>query len=99
MIIVKLIGGLGNQLFQYALGRNLAQKNNTELKLDISGFEEYKLHKYGLHHFNIEENIATTKEIQCLKPRKRQILSYINDKIGNFFLYHGKTRFAILLIV
>ncbi len=48
MIVVKLIGGLGNQMFQYALGRHLALKNNTELKLDITGFEEYKLHAYSL---------------------------------------------------
>lgn len=37
MITVKLSGGLGNQMFQYALGRCLAEKNKTKLKLDISG--------------------------------------------------------------
>ena len=35
MIIVKLIGGLGNQLFQYAAGLHLAKCKNTELKIDI----------------------------------------------------------------
>ena len=34
MIIVKLIGGLGNQLFQYAAALNLANRRNTELKID-----------------------------------------------------------------
>lgn len=72
MIIVKLIGGLGNQLFQYALGRHLAHINNTELKLDISGFEEYKLHAYSLNHFNIIENIATKKEINSFKKYQRK---------------------------
>ena len=67
MIIVKIIGGLGNQLFQYSLGRNLAIKKNTELKLDISGFKDYKLHAYSLNHFNITENIASKKEIARLK--------------------------------
>jgi len=37
MITVKLNGGLGNQMFQYALGRCLAEKNKTKLRLDISG--------------------------------------------------------------
>jgi Glycosyl transferase family 11 len=36
MITVKLAGGLGNQMFQYAIGRHLAIKYNTELSLDLS---------------------------------------------------------------
>lgn len=36
MIIVTLMGGMGNQMFQYALGRSLSLKYNTELKIDLS---------------------------------------------------------------
>lgn len=36
MIITKLIGGLGNQMFQYAAGKALALKYNTSLKVDDS---------------------------------------------------------------
>lgn len=39
MIIVRLNGGLGNQLFQYAAGFALAQKNGDELKVDLSTFD------------------------------------------------------------
>jgi hypothetical protein len=95
MIIVKLIGGLGNQLFQYALGRNLALKNNTELKLDISGFETYKLYKYGLHNFNIIENIATDKDIYEFKPKKAQFLSYVSNKISERVLPWYKQKYII----
>jgi len=64
MIIVQIIGGLGNQMFQYAMGRSLSIRNNTELKLDISSFEDfYKLHKFGLDKFNIQAKIATKEEI------------------------------------
>lgn len=67
MIIVSLTGGLGNQLFQYALGRRLAIKNNVPLKLDIAGFETYKLHKYALFNYNIVEEFATPEEVARLK--------------------------------
>tara|TARA_R100000426_G_scaffold86420_1_gene67856 strand:- start:663 stop:1472 length:810 start_codon:yes stop_codon:yes gene_type:complete len=40
MIIVKLMGGLGNQMFQYAMGRSLAERNNTELIVDTSFLED-----------------------------------------------------------
>jgi hypothetical protein len=36
MIISRLTGGLGNQLFQYAFGRLVSIRRNTELWLDIS---------------------------------------------------------------
>lgn len=36
MIKVQLSGGLGNQMFQYAFGKHLAIKNNTNLVLDLS---------------------------------------------------------------
>jgi hypothetical protein len=75
MIIVKLIGGLGNQMFQYAVGRRLALKLNVELKLDITGFDNYKLRKYSLSNFKIQENIATLQEINSLtKPTISQRL-------------------------
>jgi len=69
MIIVKLIGGLGNQLFQYAAGRRLAQVHQVPLKLDITGFETYKLHKYSLQHFNIIEEFAGAGELAGFKYR------------------------------
>ena len=40
MIVVKLIGGLGNQMFQYALGRRLAHDRGVTLRLDLSWFDE-----------------------------------------------------------
>jgi hypothetical protein len=36
MVIVKLMGGLGNQMFQYALGRHLSKKNNATLYIDTT---------------------------------------------------------------
>jgi hypothetical protein len=85
MIVVKLIGGLGNQLFQYALGRHLAEINSTLLKLDLSGFEEYKLQRYGLHCYNIWQHIASIEELKAFKQENNTRLSRLKTKIGKRF--------------
>ena len=54
MIIVRLKGGLGNQLFQYALGRNLAIQHQTDLILDTTSFEKDHLRTYRLNSFQIK---------------------------------------------
>lgn len=63
MIIVRVIGGLGNQMFQYALGRQLADRLHVPLKLDISGFRLYDLHRYSLWALNTREDLATDAEV------------------------------------
>ncbi|MCX6712815.1 MAG: alpha-1,2-fucosyltransferase, partial [Candidatus Vogelbacteria bacterium] len=69
MIIVQLIGGLGNQLFQYATGHSLATQRQDTLKLDISSYTEtvadtYKdIRIYGLQHLAITAPIAEKEEI------------------------------------
>lgn len=54
MIITKLIGGLGNQMFQYAAGRALAARLNVPLYIDKRAFDTYTVHAYGLDRFNIQ---------------------------------------------
>ena len=72
MIIVKLIGGLGNQLFQYAAGRRLSEFHGVPLKLDLGAFETYKAHRYSLHAFSIREDIASPAEVRELDWRARK---------------------------
>lgn len=61
MIVIKIIGGLGNQMFQYAYAKALENKG-YKVKLDISAFETYKLHGgYQLDKYNIDL-INTTQE-------------------------------------
>jgi hypothetical protein len=63
MVIVRLNGGLGNQLFQYAAGRRLSIFHGTTIKLDIRTFDYHKLRHYSLAAFRIEEAFATPSEI------------------------------------
>jgi hypothetical protein len=58
MVIVKLQGGLGNQMFQFAIGKILAEKNRTNLFLDKSFFLDqvkkpgYTPRQFALSVFN-----------------------------------------------
>jgi hypothetical protein len=44
MVISHIIGGIGNQMFQYAAGRSLSLKYDQQLLLDLSDFTNYRLH-------------------------------------------------------
>lgn len=58
MLIIKIIGGLGNQMFQYAYARMLKHKG-YDVTIDISGFESYKIHHgYRLDSYAIDLEIA-----------------------------------------
>ncbi len=71
MIITRLLGGLGNQMFQYAAGLALAERRRTVLKLDVSWFKEYaefEAHnRYALSCFNITEQLATEEEVDRVR--------------------------------
>jgi len=66
MIISHLLGGLGNQMFQYAAGRALSSRLSQELRLDISDFSSYGLHQgYELNRiFGIQVPAATKHDLQ-----------------------------------
>ena len=70
MIITKITGGLGNQMFQYAFGRARALQWNIPFKMDRSELESGRLNtprQYELHHFNVVESFARPEELRQLK--------------------------------
>ncbi len=62
MIIASLKGGLGNQMFQYALGRNLSIKLGAPLFLDIDSYESNPGRSFSLNRFPIAAEIAGTRQ-------------------------------------
>ncbi len=84
MIIVKLTGGLGNQLFQYAEGFNLAKERKTSLSLDISWYKGRLNRKYLLNQFNINERTANKFEI--VKTKILNNKNYIETSHSNTWL-------------
>lgn len=87
MIISKLKGGLGNQLFQYALGRKLALNHKTLLKLDISGLGKNTLpgdavRQFALSNYKIEAEIATDAEILQYQKKYNRLQKFYNKIVG-----------------
>lgn len=90
MITVKLMGGLGNQLFQYAFGRSLSSDLNTKLCFDLCHYDsEYAKSKkhdfYNLQIFNINE--INTRKFSNEIPDELSKLNYyqelsFNEKTG-----------------
>lgn len=66
MIAVRLMGGLGNQMFQYAIARRLAYDRKTKPILDLVFFENIAAsdtsREYEIDCFNIEENILSPRQ-------------------------------------
>ncbi|WP_438961026.1 alpha-1,2-fucosyltransferase [Nereida sp.] len=80
MIRSKIIGGLGNQLFQFSCARALAEDLNQSLVLDISGFQKYKLRQPLILKFDLPKNIAV------LSNKQLSLILDVKDKsLGRYY--------------
>ncbi|MDB5123515.1 MAG: glycosyl transferase, family 11 [Mucilaginibacter sp.] len=101
MIIAELQGGLGNQMFQYAMGKSLSIKNNVPLKLALTFFDDSPARSFKLDAFNIGENKASQTEIDKYRGRPATFLQKVRNKLkklpGNIviekdMLYHPEYK-------
>lgn len=69
MIIARIDGGLGNQMFQYAYGLYLARRHDTELVLDLSSYEAQPQHGYLLDRLCVEAE-TVGPELRAFIPRR-----------------------------
>jgi hypothetical protein len=68
MVVSNILGGMGNQMFQYAAGRSLALATNQKFMLDLNDFSRYQLH-YGFELsgvFNVHTESASKKVVNDL---------------------------------
>ncbi|TCT45035.1 alpha-1,2-fucosyltransferase [Martelella mediterranea] len=81
MTISQLMGGLGNQMFEYATGRALSLRLRQPLMLDITGFSRDPLRDYALGDFNIEAGLITDR-----KKRPPKFSAGLQQSIANAVL-------------
>jgi hypothetical protein len=68
MITVNIIGGLGNQMFQYACGRAVSIRTGQSLRIAVDQFGSYALHNgFELQRvFQLEPRRASAAELKQL---------------------------------
>lgn len=91
MIKVKVIGGLGNQLFQYATGRAVAEKLGTTLIIDISAFQSYNIHPLRLNKFKCRGVFSPKTKFfdKLLKVNIIRRVSLLLGLLNNYYYEKG----------
>lgn len=92
MILVRLQGGLGNQMFQYAAALRLARRHGVPLKADLSALldrtpsDKLVFREYDLSLFEPGLPTATPQEIRrfrrLLEPAGRSFLEKVADRFS-----------------
>ena len=87
MIIVKIMGGLGNQMFQYMFGQYLSNKYKEKIYYDIEFFKNYSENtKVDIRNFEL---LKFNLDIEIVDCKKYPFLNYNNRKEKFFYLLKG----------
>jgi hypothetical protein len=81
-VISHLIGGLGNQMFQYAAGRALALTTGRDLELDISDFPRYPLRPFLLDRFQLAARPTSSSNQSLIQMRPRDVGKAVRLLLG-----------------
>ena len=71
MFVFQFMGGLGNQMFQYAAARALSMKRGIPFKIDFDDPYKFVKRELNLFPFNLEVKQASWWELQKCKPKRR----------------------------
>ncbi|MGL5239027.1 MAG: alpha-1,2-fucosyltransferase [Plesiomonas shigelloides] len=98
MIQVKLLGGLGNQLFQLAYAIDISNQTGENITLNISAYKKYKIRQFSLERFKISKKCNLTDDETLLS--KFGMLTYrVYQKVMkviNITDFYGKWPFYLL---
>jgi len=101
MIVIRFNGGLGNQLFQYALGRHLSLIHDRPLRFDTDGYTATKpdtkqgIRLFGLGAFSVSGQPATPDELQPFKIYRRQGTAVRLARLANRWIPDRWRRYIV----
>lgn len=85
MITTVLKGGLGNQMFQYAFGRTIADRLGEDLAIDITSYKQLKKRKYELDCFPVRINKIITNSPSKLVSLIQSKFPITNVLFGRYY--------------
>lgn len=68
MVTVRVMGGLGNQLFQYAFARAIQLEYGTDIVLDTSFYNKKRPFRFRLENFCLSDSVKVKEEKRILYP-------------------------------
>jgi len=95
VLVVRIYGGLGNQMFQYAAGLSISSDRLEQLMLDTSAFgvgdsKNVTDRNLDILDFNLNIIHEDTKKVAHLRFQRgfiSKVLSHLNKKILNNYFY------------
>src|SRR5690554_2628076 len=96
---VGLSGGLGNQMFQYAFGRNLALRHGAELLLDTRQVDADANRTFALAAYHITAPAATFRQLPASPgPIQRRLIRWSRGKLATRYLVERSFEFDALAL-
>jgi len=94
MITAKIQGGIGNQMFQYALSRHLTVINDSSLSLDLtfaynkSLRQDFSYRGFPLSSFNVQHNLTSISKlaknisVPGVFPKMSKLINETKESVG-----------------
>ena len=109
MIYVELTGGLGNQLFQYALGRVIEEYRKDNVTYVSKSYKTDELRDLTLNKFNIKDNWTQDNSFDYFESHKVLKFLYrafnrieytfnkrpVNNELNSFYVFKTKMFYML----
>ena len=105
MVITRLMGGMGNQMFQYAFARNLSIETKSDLRIDLSFLQKkdqpegFVFRNYDLDIFNVKENFDLPENVEIITVNEPhyEYSQQVTDSVINNLNNNNKDQSTMIL--